>query len=197
MTSGVGTGGIQPGRRFAAPSPRLLAFLVIVLLISVAPYLLAGVVAIAPLGLPLAAVSRTGIAAFEHPTRARILSHLETVPGDSFRSIARSVEVSVGEARHHINVLMRRGRVREQKTSGRCRYYLNGTAAVDRNEAFEAFWTLRECRQRVLRFVQDRGEVTPSCVAAALGISRQLASYHLRQLAASGQVRRGRGAYLA
>jgi predicted transcriptional regulator len=37
--------------------------------------------------------------------------------------------------------------------------------------------------------------VRPSDVAAAIGISRQLAGYHLKHLAASGKVDRDRGTY--
>ena len=182
--------------RQGRPSPASAAFLVTLVLLSLLPLLLAGVVTVAPLGLPLAAVSRAHLAV-DHPTRLRILSHLEIVPGDSFRSIARSVEVSPGEARHHLNVLMRRGRVREQKGVRRCRYYVNGERNTDRNETFQAYWALRECRLRVLRAVRDRGAVTPSQVSAALGISRQLASYHLLRLAASGEVGRVGGTYFA
>ncbi len=139
------------------------------------------------------ASSRTVL--LEHPTREKILAHLEVVPGDHFRSIVRSVKVSVGETRHHLNILMRRGLVREQRGSRVCRYYSARTRQSDRTTVFEAFWRLTDCRHQVLTVVQERNVVRPSEVAIALGISRQLADYHLQHLAATGEIHREQGSY--
>ncbi len=162
-------------------------------LVLLALLLVSGVVAqdfgAVPPGGPTSAVGS------DHPTRVKILAHLEAVPGDHFRSIARCVHVSRAEARHHLNVLMRRGQVREARQGGRLRYYVNDPAQADRNAAFGAYWRLREPRNSVLRLVENRATVGPSDVAATLGISRQLASYHLQRLAASGKITYDGGCY--
>ncbi len=129
------------------------------------------------------------VAALDHPTRAKILSHLSAVPGDHFRSIVRSIGVSVGETRHHLNILKRRGHVREERAEGRCRYYVQGPESVDRNALFEKYWELSDRRARVLGVVRERETVAPSIVATDLGISRQLAGYHLQRLSESGEIR--------
>lgn len=135
-----------------------------------------------------------GAAALEHPARARILDHLRVLPGDHFRSIARTLGMSVGEARHHLSVLLRQGKVREERSLGRCRYYLTGGGS-DRNETFGKFWTFRDLRLRILSAAQAAGGVTPSELARSLGISRQLAGYHLRRLVEMGYLRREHGRY--
>ena len=180
--------------RRGAGTARVLILPILILLILL-PAILPVVASSALADLPPAAAVGLGVAALDHPTRARILAHLEAIPGDHFRSIVRSIRVSVGETRHHLNVLMRRGRVREQRVEGRCRYYVNGEEITDRNSVFEAYWTLQGCRLRVLSVVRERQVVRPSDVAADLGISRQLADYHLQRLAASGQVRHEGGRY--
>ena len=90
---------------------------------------------------------------------------------------------------------MRRHRVREERVDGRCRYYVNGEECTDRNTVFETYWPQTACRSRVLALVREKQTVRPSDVAADLGISRQLADYHLQRLAASGQVRHEGGRY--
>ncbi len=141
----------------------------------------------------LAAAPRAGLR--DHPTRLKIVAHLKAVPGDHFRSIVRCVHESVGEVRHHLNVLQRSGRVREERTKDRCRYYLNEEAAADRNRMFGAYWNLRDSRARVLRVVEGQQAVRPSEVAETLGMSRQLADYHLQHLAVAGEIHQEQGSY--
>ncbi len=148
-------------------------------------------------GSPIVSAAALRSVVSEHPTRAKILAHLAAVPGDHFRSIARCVHVSRAEARHHLNVLMRSGQVREARQGGRLRYYVNDRAVADRNATFGAYWHLQDRRARTLRFVQEREAAGPSEVAAALGISRQLAAYHLQRLVASGHLLRDGGSYRA
>lgn len=144
-------------------------------------------------GLPAHALPALALVAspLDHPTRARILRHLRILPGDHFRSIVRHLDLSVGETRHHLHVLHRHGLVREQKGGGRSRYYPRDPGAdADRNELYERHWAYRDLRARVLRSVRDLGATSARDVAAGLGISRQLAWYHLQRLVATGRLRR-------
>lgn len=141
--------------------------------------------------LPLFAVGYSRTTGLDHPTRVRIYNHLLVLPGDHFRSIVRNLRIGVGEGRHHLNVMLRTGLVREDKTNGRCRYYAEGQGPMtDRNELFAKHWGFRDLRLRVLFAVRDLGEAKPSTVAKSLGISRQLAAYHLANLEELGLVTR-------
>lgn len=168
---------------------------VALVLLILAPLVVAAFAALLPSGLSPVVLSGVGSAALDHPTRAKILGHLEAVPGDHFRSIVRSVQVSVGEVRHHLNVLLRKGSVRESKQQNLCRYYVRSDGATDRNQVFEAYWSLKDCRGRVLQAVRQRQVVRPSDVAFELGISRQLAAYHLGRLADAGALKWDQGRY--
>ncbi len=141
--------------------------------------------------LPLFAVGYSRAVGLDHPTRVRIYNHLLVLPGDHFRSIVRNLRIGVGEGRHHLNVMLRSGLVRESKSNGRCRYYAEGQGLVtDRNELFAKHWDYRDLRLRVLFAVRNLGDAKPSAVAKSLGISRQLAAYHLANLEELGLVSR-------
>ncbi len=140
---------------------------------------------------PIFAVGFTRAVGLDHPTRVRIYNHLLTLPGDHFRSIVRNLRIGIGEGRHHLNVMLRAGLVREDKANGRCRYYAEGVGpTADRNELFAKHWGYRDLRLRILFEVRNAPDPKPSTVARSLGISRQLAAYHLTNLAELGLVRR-------
>ena len=140
--------------------------------------------------LPLSlAVVVDHFAALSHPSRRQIYEHLLRLPGDHFRAIARAVRVSVGSARHHLAVLVRSGLVYEEKADGRCRYYPRGGSITTQVLGlYRKHWRYRDLRFRVLLAVNAVREAQPSTVARALGISRQLAAYHLARLAKQGRI---------
>lgn len=149
-----------------------------------------------------AALVVAGLAAYEstggldHPTRRRIYEHLLALPGDHFRSIARSLGLGMGVTRHHLDALISRDRVYADKSSGRIRYYVKASPAqLEMNDLYARHWRLRGTRARVLRMVQKMDAATPTRVARVMGISRQLAAYHLSQLTKAGVLRRGNGVY--
>ena len=134
----------------------------------------------------------------ENGTRVQILQHLRLLPGDHFRSIARALDLGSGTARYHLDVLLRRGLIREDRARGHCRFYLDGPGSEpERNALYEKHWEYRDWSTRVLRVLQRTGAATPTEVGRALGMSRQLASYHLRHLERSGLVLRRDGRYRA
>lgn len=132
----------------------------------------------------------------DHPTRQRIYEHLLRLPGDHFRSVVRSLHLGLGTARYHLGVLGRNGFVRSEKMNGWSRYYPIGRRAEpERNRLYEKHWRMRDLRLRVLQTVRRSKEAGPSEVARTLGISRQLAAYHLDRLTELGYLkqRRSRG----
>jgi predicted transcriptional regulator len=128
----------------------------------------------------------------------RIYRHLLLLPGDHFRSIVRSVGIAHGTASHHLAVLVRKGLVVPDRGNGRCRYYPRGAdAEAERNQLYAKHWKYRDLRLRILHVAKNRGATRATSVALALGISRQLATYHLDRLVELGLVRRQGGTYRA
>ena len=141
-------------------------------------------------------MATSGTSPLEHGTRLRIYEHLLLLPGDHFRSIARAVDVGVSTAHHHLRILIRDGLVHAEKREGQSRYYVAGDALQrERNELFGRHWTYRGTRLRVWIVAHRLKECSAATIAHALGISRQLAAYHLSRLAKKGQIRVGDGTY--
>jgi predicted transcriptional regulator len=132
----------------------------------------------------------------DQPNRRRIVQHLTVQPGDHFRSIVRSLDLSVGTTRHHLTVLAKEGLVRSERIGSKCRYFaLAQGRRAPLNETYRMFWRFRELRMRVWSALQRIPDPRPSTVAASLGVSRQLAAYHLKRLAQQGLVVSDRGRY--
>jgi predicted transcriptional regulator len=130
----------------------------------------------------------------DHPVRRRICDHLRRLPGDHLRSIARSLQLAVGTARYHLDVLRRQGRIDKRDANGRARYYLTeGEAEV--NRLFELHWDYRDVRLRVLDALRRMEAAPPATIAKSLGVSRQLVSYHLASLERAGLARRSGARY--
>lgn len=134
----------------------------------------------------------------EQPTRRRIVEHLTHLPGDHLRSITRSLHISLGAGRHHLVVLAKEGLVRSERMGSRLRYFTNpSSASVPLNDTFKEYWKYRDLRVRVWSAVHRLPDARPSTVAESLGVSRQLAAYHLNRLTELGLVVRTRGRYRA
>lgn len=132
-----------------------------------------------------------------HANRRRIVKHLESVPGDHFRSIVRSLNLSRGTVRYHLLVLKRGNLVRSERIAGKRRFFVvaRGYAPL-MNEVYKRYWRQTDLRSRVWTAVLRLPDPRPSTVAAALGLSRQLAAYHLKKLAEAGRVIPTGGSYL-
>ena len=129
------------------------------------------------------------MAGLSHPVRRRIYDHLRRLPGDHFRSVARSLDLAVGTARYHLDALLRDGIVYKEDTNGRARYYVTGGEA-DVNRLYARHWEFRDVRLRILATLRRLDKAQPATLARGLGISRQLVSYHLAYLEKAGRVRR-------
>lgn len=134
------------------------------------------------------------LAGLKHPVRKQIYDHLRLLPGDHFRSVARSLRLAVGTARYHLNALLQDGLIYKQDTNGRTRYYVTGGEA-EMNRLYARHWEYRDVRLRVLLAMRQIKNAQPAAIAKVLGISRQLASYHLRCLEKEGRVRRHGATY--
>src|SRR2546428_7219792 len=129
------------------------------------------------------------LAGLKHPVRRQIYDHLRLLPGDHFRSVARSLRLAVGTARYHLNALVEDGLIYKQEISGRSRYYVSGGEA-ELNRLYARHREYRDVRPRALLTLRRMESAQPATIAKVLGISRQLASYHLRCLQQARRVRR-------
>src|SRR5881409_3175616 len=89
------------------------------------------------------------LAGLKHPVRRQIYDHLRLLPGDHFRSVARSLRLAVGTARYHLNALFQDGLLYKQEINGRSRYYVSGGEA-EMNRLYARHWEYRDVRLRVL-----------------------------------------------
>src|SRR2546426_700994 len=74
------------------------------------------------------------------------------------------------------------------------RYYVSGGEA-EVNRLYARHWEYRDIRLRVLLTLRRMENAQAAEIAKVLGISRQLASYHLRCLEKAGRVRRHGATY--
>ncbi len=140
--------------------------------------------------------SSRGPFVLDHPTRLRIYRHLLLLPGDHFRSIVRTVGLGLGTVSHHLDVLIESGLVHVEKSNGRTRYYPRGEgSASERNELYMKHWNYRDLRLRILMSLRELGHARLGTVARHVGVSRQLAAYHLARLEELGLVKRENGRY--
>src|SRR5438034_11635693 len=89
------------------------------------------------------------MAGLKHPVRRRIHEPAVRLPGDHFRSVARSLDIAVGTARYHLAALLRDGLVYREDTNGRARYYVKSGAA-DVNLLYSQHWEFRDVRLRLV-----------------------------------------------
>ena len=129
------------------------------------------------------------LAGLKHPIRRKIYDHLSLLPGDHFRSVVRSLQLAAGTARYHLDALVRDGLIYKQDTNGRARYYVAGNGAAV-NRLYARHWEYRDVRLRVLVALRRLESAQAATIAKALGVSRQLVSYHLEFLEKAGRVRR-------
>jgi predicted transcriptional regulator len=129
------------------------------------------------------------LAALDHPARRRIYEHLRRLPGDHLRSVARSLHLALGTTRYHLDVLRRQRLIEKKKANGRARFYVT-KGEVEANQLFARHWENRDVRLRVLDALRRMEMAPPATIARSLGVSRQLAFYHLASLERAGLARR-------
>ncbi|MEA3199995.1 MAG: hypothetical protein QOE90_1423 [Thermoplasmata archaeon] len=113
--------------------------------------------------------------------RAGIHAFAAQHPGARLSEIQRGVDVTTSTLVFHLRVLEREGYLTTSREWSRRRYWVTGNVPVARREGRDVAATLTGILAR------EPG-LGPAAVAARLGISRQLARYHLRALERDGIV---------
>src|SRR3989442_14204247 len=78
----------------------------------------------------------------KHPVRRQIYDHLRLLPGDHFRSVARSLRLAVAPSRSHLTAFVQDGLLYKQEMNGRSRYYGSGREA-EVNRLYARHWEYR------------------------------------------------------
>ncbi|HYS70928.1 MAG TPA: winged helix-turn-helix transcriptional regulator, partial [Thermoplasmata archaeon] len=179
------TGPASGGGSIASPSAGLGAFLALfAVLVLVAGALAIGtergrVSLLTPFVL---AVSRRREEGEEEPeTRGMIRGYLVANPGDTFTDIMRNLRLSSGTATWHLRKLELAGVVRSRADGTRRRYYPADVPLPQENGR-----ELPEIEQRLIQRVAKDPGLSIRLIAEELGISSQLALYHLRKLREKG-----------
>ncbi len=116
-------------------------------------------------------------------TRGQIYGHIRVHPGDTYTDIKRNLALNNGTLTYHLAVLEREGLVRAvNKGVHKLLYPIDVRPPEDGGG-------LHELEQRLLRILREAPGTGVTDLAGVLGISRQLALYHLRLLSKQGLVR--------
>ncbi|HLF92040.1 MAG TPA: winged helix-turn-helix transcriptional regulator [Planctomycetota bacterium] len=127
----------------------------------------------------------------DHGTRERIYETIRRTPGVHYGGLRRHLELAAGTLTHHLFMLEREELVRSQRDGFRKRFYPRGRA--DWGPA-----PLTAIERSIVDLVHEEPGILQGEVASHLGISKQVASYHLRKLERLGRVhveRLGRAAH--
>ena len=115
--------------------------------------------------------------------RGAILYYIRVHPGDTYTDIKRNLGLNDGAVTYHLARLERDELIHSEIRGARKRYYPAGMRIPLENGG-----ELHEVQQRILRYVAQAPGVPIAVLAEHLGVSDQLALYHLRKLAQAQRV---------
>jgi len=115
--------------------------------------------------------------------RGAILYYVRVHPGDTYMDIKRNLVLNDGAVTYHLARLEKDRLVRSAIQGARKRYYPEGMRVPLENGG-----ELHEIQQRILRYVAQEPGMPVALLAEHLGVSGQLALYHLRKLAGAKRV---------
>jgi hypothetical protein len=128
-------------------------------------------------------VKTKGAAVLDNETRGMIRGYVLVNPGDCYTDIRRNLQLGNGELAYHLSVLEREG-VIQSVTKGAKRAYYPADMPVPEDGG-----GLHEIQQRLLKHIADVPGMNVRDLAGVLGVSTQLALYHLRKIREVGYVR--------
>jgi predicted transcriptional regulator len=118
-----------------------------------------------------------------HFIRGQIYGYIKVNPGDNYTTIKRNLDLRNGTLTYHLDVLEREGLVKSQVRGSRRHYYTSDARMPDDGTGFPAI------KSDIISRLGETPGITISDLASLLGVSRQLANYHVRGLIKEGYVR--------
>jgi len=122
--------------------------------------------------------------------RGAILYYVRVHPGDTYMDLKRNLDLNDGAVTYHLARLEKDGLVRSAIRGARKRYY-----PAQMRVPLENGGELHEIQQRILRVVAASPGMPVSVLAEQLGVSTQLALYHLRKLSQAQRLELGRSGF--
>jgi DNA-binding transcriptional ArsR family regulator len=119
----------------------------------------------------------------EAETRGMIRGFILGNPGECYTSIRQNLGLKNGTLSWHLMKLEKEGIIKSRVQGTRRRYYHKGAAIPAENGG-----ELREIEQRLLKVVEEDVGRSVKELAEELGVSSQLALYHIRRLSQKGFV---------
>jgi DNA-binding MarR family transcriptional regulator len=131
-----------------------------------------------PLGGLYSRISRSEV--LTHEVRAAIHDYARGHPGVRFEELRKTLGISAGSLSYHLRTLERQGYIRRSLDWARPRYYVTGNGSIV------------PVTQSAARTIEGALAGLPpqplAAIARRIGISRQLARYHLRRMEAEGSI---------
>ncbi|UCD91593.1 MAG: winged helix-turn-helix transcriptional regulator [Methanobacteriota archaeon] len=119
----------------------------------------------------------------DHFIRGEIYGYIKVHPGDNYTTIKQNLNLKNGTLTYHLDVLEREGLVKSQLRGSRRHYYAKEARMPDDGTGFPAI------KNDIITRIQETPGITMSDLAALIGVSRQLANYHVRGLIQEGYIR--------
>ncbi|MFQ6060659.1 MAG: PKD domain-containing protein [Thermoplasmata archaeon] len=119
----------------------------------------------------------------DHFIRGQIYGYIKVNPGDNYTTIKRNLNLKNGTLTYHLDVLERGGLIKSHMRGTRKHYYPSEMKVPDDGRGFPAV------KSEILGRLAESPGITISDLASLVGISRQLANYHIRGLIKEGYAR--------
>jgi parallel beta-helix repeat protein len=119
----------------------------------------------------------------DQPTRYKILGYIIGNPGAHFGLIKHELELGNGQLADHIRQLARVHLIYSKQDGMKKRFYPTGYPKSEDGETL-----LTEIQEKILGIIKKNSGISQKKVASKIGISRQVAGYHLAKLEREGVI---------
>jgi predicted transcriptional regulator len=118
----------------------------------------------------------------DHFVRGQIFGYIKVNPGDNYTTIKKNLDLNNGTLTYHLNVLEKEGFIKSW-TNGSHKYFYPMGVKIPGNGVKNP-----SIHDAILKSIKDSPGISVSDIAAVNGISKQLANYHIRKMAAEGTI---------
>jgi predicted transcriptional regulator len=118
----------------------------------------------------------------DHFVRGQIFGYIKVNPGDNYTAIKKNLDLNNGTLTYHLNVLEKEGLIKSW-TNGSHKYFYPMGVKIPGNGIKNP-----SIHDAIMKSIKDSPGISVSDIAAVNGISKQLANYHIRKMAAEGTI---------